>query len=122
MSAKPTNDDSRLTRILAVLDGHYGRDNAISAPEMEKLTGIPERSIREELSIAYDDGTLEELEMPAVGLPGVGFFLATHIEDFQEAYDQGARVRDAWNRKLEGIRKLAAAFGLHLITPKVEKQ
>ena len=116
MSSKA--NDSRLTRILAVLAGHYGRENAISAPEMERLTAIPERSIREELSIAYEDGTLEELELPAVGLPGVGFFLATHIEDFQEAYDHGARVRAAWDRKLEGIRKLAATFGLHLLTEK----
>lgn len=107
---------SRLSTILEALAGRHGREAAISAPDLERITGIPERTIRRELEEAYDDGTLEELEMPAIGLPGVGFFLAASIDDFQEAYDHGAKVRAAWDRRLDGIKKLARSLGLHIQT------
>jgi hypothetical protein len=110
MSAAP----SRIDRILAALVGRHGREHAIPAPEMERLTGIPERAIREELSIAYDDGTLEERELPAVGLPGIGFFLANRFEDFQEAHDAAYHMRATFDRRVQGIKRLAAKFGIHL--------
>lgn len=54
-----------------------GRQHARTAPRLEKITGIPERTIRRVIS--------DSPELQPVALPGIGFFWPDDVEDIHAA-------------------------------------
>lgn len=105
-----------LTNILAVLRQHKGRDAAISAPDIARRIGLTGkdagRLVRYLLSEAETDGTLEELEMPVIGIGGLGYYLADDVDDF--VYRDALLSVLARRARLKQLawRRLAKSFGI----------
>ncbi len=111
-----------LFQILDILRQHRGRDAIISSSEIARRLRLPPsaaRTIRRLLSEAEDDGTLEDLEMPVIGIGGLGYFLADHHEDFLLRDNLLSALAFRARTKLASWRRLAAAqgFTLHKKTP-----
>lgn len=107
-----------LSKILAILRQHKGRDAYISAPDLARRSGVGDaRKVRRLLSDAEDDGTLEELEMPVVGIGGQGYFLAADFEDFAMRDNILAQLAFRANRKLKAWRRVSKAHGITITKP-----
>lgn len=110
-----------LINIILVLRQHVGRDNIIRALDLAEDAGIRgrsrDRSVRDLLTEALHDGTLEELEVPLCGIPGRGYFLAADIEEAQAYSDWCHALAAEAARKSKAVRGLFGSFGLHLTKP-----
>ncbi len=107
-----------LTHIIFILLQHVGRENLISSRELADQAGIRGRSrtrvVRELLSEALHDGTLEELEVPLCAIPGSGYFLAADIEEAQAYSDFCSTLATEAARKSKAVINLFRSLGLHL--------
>lgn len=107
-----------LTAIIIVLRSHVGRDEIISAKAIAEEIGIRirngDREVREILSEALDDGSLEELEIPLCAIPGKGYFLAADIDEAQAYADFISSLATEAARKSRNVTALFKSMGLRL--------
>jgi len=107
-----------LVNIIAELRGHTGRDNLISSRDLARVLELPhshgERTVRDLLTQALHDGTLEELEVPLCAIPGQGYFLASDITEAQAYADWCYALASEALRKSSAVRALFRSMGLHL--------
>ena len=107
-------------KIIGVLRSHVGRENLISSADLARRVGLRPthaRQVRDLLSEALHDGTLEELEVPLCAIPGSGYFLAADVEEAQAYHDFLHALATEASRKTTAVKKLfRAAFGIHLNT------
>lgn len=107
-----------LQRILTLLRSHVGRDNLISAEAIATAIGLPQRDgariVRDLLSEALHDGTLEDQEIPLCAIPGKGYFLASDIEEAQAYADWCRSLAAEAARKSVAVTTLFKSLGLHL--------
>lgn len=112
----------RLSIILDALGSREGAARAISARDLSRATGIPQRTIRREIEAALADGTLEELGIPLCA-SSRGYFLGRDMDEFQHWLDVQRSLALALATKIDGIVRLAHSLGLHLSAsprPRVE--
>jgi hypothetical protein len=104
--------------IVQVLRQHVGRDSIISAQEIATEIGLRQkhgdRLVRELITDALHDGTLELYEIPLCAIPGQGYFLASDIEEAQAYADFCQTLATEAARKTKAIRKLFKGIGLTL--------
>jgi hypothetical protein len=65
-------------RIESLLNGHWGEENAISAPDIGLALGLPEREVRKIIATEFREWIAGR--GLAIGLSGVGFFFMTDAE------------------------------------------
>lgn len=98
------------SRIFDVLRQHVGRDRVISARSIAQEIGLRQRAadrfVRQLIHDALHDGTLEELELHVISVPGKGFFLCADIEESQRYSD----LVHLW--AWEAVRKAKAVTGM----------
>lgn len=112
-----------LRKILTLLRSHVGRENLISAESIAMVIGLPQRDgarlVRDLLSEALHDGTLEDQEIPLCAIPGKGYFLASDIEEAQAYLNLLLTLLAESARKARAVAKLFASLGLKLIVRRV---
>ncbi len=109
------------TRVFSILREHVGRDNIITSAEIARQAGLraedASRLIRELITDALHDGTLEELELPVVAVPGSGFFVCSDLEEAEKYVDFLRILASEADRKVKAAQRLFKSFGLHIPKP-----
>ena len=115
-----------LTAIILVLRRHVGRDQVISAKAIALEIGLrlsnSDREVREILSEAIEDGSLEELEVPICAIPGQGYFLASDIDEAQAYADLLSLLATEAARKSRNVTALFKSMGLRLQSKNLKSQ
>lgn len=87
--------------LLNVLAFHHGRDRGISAEQLEKVTGVPQRRLRVLISELREEG------LAICGKPETGYFMATSADELDESC-QFLRHRAMRSLQLEArMRKIS---------------
>lgn len=106
-------------KIVTLLRSHVGRDRIISAEAIAAHIGAPQldgaRVVRDILSEALHDGSLEELEIPLCAIPGRGYFLASTAEEAQAYLNVLVALWVEAGRKTRAVAKLFASLGIRLL-------
>jgi hypothetical protein len=109
---------TREEAILAVLMGHRGQDNGISADALAEETGIPEREVRRIIAVNSTKWCDEHDVMP-LSSPRWGFYLATDAEQAVMIDQELARKTAAHVNRLERHRYMMRKLGLGALIEEV---
>lgn len=113
----------RFPEIVRLLRSHVGRDRIISAEAIAAHVGVSQvdgaRVVRDILSEALHDGSLEELEVPLCAIPGRGYFLASSAEEAQAYLNVLVALWVEAGRKTRAVAKLFASLGIRLLITRV---
>lgn len=111
-----------LISIVEILRKHVGREEIITAQEIASKIGLTQRHgdrlVRELITDALHDGTLELYEIPLCAIPGKGYFVASDIEEAQAYADFCHVLATEAARKTKAVRKLFKSIGLNLTASK----
>jgi hypothetical protein len=111
-----------LPQIVDVLRSHVGRDQIISAQAIADQVGANHdgaRLVREILSEALHDGSLERMEVPLCAIPGKGYFLAATAEEAQAYLNLLVALTAEAGRKMRAVARLFASLGIRLLIRRV---
>jgi hypothetical protein len=115
-----------LPKIISLLRSHVGRDRIISAESIAAHIGAPQldgaRVIRDILSEALHDGSLEELEVPLCAIPGRGYFLASSAEEAQAYLNLLVALWVEAARKMRAVARLFLSLGIRLVIQRARRK
>ena len=102
-------------RIHRILRGRQGAEQAVSAPELCRLLGLPQRAERE-VRQAIEDAAPRWPDL-ICAIPGKGFFVAVDLEE-AERYDNWLKqLADAALAKRSAFLAACARKGIRLNPP-----
>lgn len=100
-------------KIAAILRGHVGREEALSAPDICRALGWPLKREREVRRVIADEAPLWEGVL-VCAKPGDGYFVAANIDEAQAYQNWLVALTNKAALKSSAFRASARAMGLHL--------
>lgn len=99
-------------QVANILRQHVGRDSAIKSSEIaaELNHAIDARTIREIIA----DEDWEVREMLVVGIPGIGYYVASDLSEADAYHAFLSILHDRAAEKLQRFRDAAKKLGLHI--------
>lgn len=109
-------------RILRLIKGHEGRENAIHSATIACALGLPEGWGREVRRTIADESAMWDVLVCSVAGPDGGFFVAVTYEEIERHHNWLLDLRDNAKTKQESFRHCAQRAGYTLQDTRPEQR